>query len=231
MPTFIERLADGWRAREIGPEPPPGPPPVVQGYYAGLDLGQAQDLSALTVLEARRPGGDDDPMDSRPVYHCRELRRWRKGTSYVDVCQDVARLLARPPLWGQTTLLADATGVGAPVVDILHRLGLSRELVAVTLTGGQGFVRAGPSEYHLSKVELVSTAQVCLQSRRLRISPKLAEAPTLIKELEGYQVRIGAQGRESFGAWREGQHDDLLLACCLAVWGAEQFIGAPTRCY
>lgn len=233
MPTFLEPTADGWRVQAL-PEGPPAPPPVVLGYSLGLDLGRVQDFSALAVLEIRRPAGDDSPLEQRPIYHARELRRWKLGSDYFDICRDVAQLLAQPPLYGppsHTTLLVDATGCGEPVLDILHRYGLTPWLVAVTLSGGQGHTRKGAAAYTLSKAELISTAQVTLQSKRLRVSPRLPEAATLIKELEGYQVRIGDQGRESFGAWREGQHDDLLLATALACWGAEQAVGAPTRFY
>lgn len=30
---------------------------------------------------------------------------------------------------------------------------------------------------------------------------------------------------EMFGAWREGQHDDLVLAVAIAVWRASTFEG------
>ena len=32
---------------------------------------------------------------------------------------------------------------------------------------------------------------------------------------------------DSYGAWREGQHDDLVLAVALAVWFAEHGGGRP----
>jgi hypothetical protein len=39
------------------------------------------------------------------------------------------------------------------------------------------------------------------------------------------EVRVGAQGRESYGAWREGTHDDLVLAVALACWGLRKWYG------
>jgi hypothetical protein len=36
------------------------------------------------------------------------------------------------------------------------------------------------------------------------------------------QVRIAAAANETFGVWREGQHDDLVLAVALACWWAER---------
>lgn len=236
MPTFIEKLAEGWRQRQLPGDEASNAngasalPPVVQGYYCGLDLGQAMDYTAWTVLERRAPGADDGP-DPRPVYHCRDLRRWPLKTDYVTICQDVSLMMALPPLAGQAHLVVDGTGVGQGIVDILHRLGLSRQLTAVTITSGRGVTLAGPGAYHVAKVELISLAQLVLQSRRLRVSPKLAEATTLLKELSEYQVKITDSGRDVFGAWRQGRHDDVLLAVALATWGSEYELGAVTNFY
>jgi hypothetical protein len=72
------------------------------------------------------------------------------------------------------------------------------------------------------KKELVATAQSALQGSRLTIAAKLKEAGTLKKELQNFKVKINiASATESFEAWREGDHDDLVLSCCLAVWFGE----------
>jgi hypothetical protein len=34
------------------------------------------------------------------------------------------------------------------------------------------------------------------------------------------RVRVSVRAREQFGAWREGTHDDLVLAAGLACWRA-----------
>lgn len=70
---------------------------------------------------------------------------------------------------------------------------------------------------------LVSTIQVLLQTKRLKIAPALPEAQTLVEEMTNFQVRISQAGHDSYGAWwREGSHDDLLLAVALACWAAEK---------
>jgi len=72
------------------------------------------------------------------------------------------------------------------------------------------------------KRELVSVAQSALQSKRLVIAKGLAEAETLRKELSTFQVKITLSATESFEAWREGAHDDLVLAACMALWHGER---------
>jgi hypothetical protein len=72
------------------------------------------------------------------------------------------------------------------------------------------------------KRELVSVAQVALQTGRLKIAASLAEAATLTNELMNFKVKISLEtAHDSYGAWREGTHDDLVLA--LALW-----VGANT---
>ena len=64
--------------------------------------------------------------------------------------------------------------------------------------------------------------QVLLQTGRLKIAAGLAEAPALTGELLGFQVKITAAAHDVYGAWREGQHDDLVLALALPLWYAER---------
>jgi len=50
-------------------------------------------------------------------------------------------------------------------------------------------------------------------------------AETLVAELINFRPKISASGHASFGAasdWREGSHDDLLLATSMAIWFAER---------
>ena len=49
----------------------------------------------------------------------------------------------------------------------------------------------------------------------------------LVREMENFQVKVTDSGNEQFGAWREGEHDDLLLATALACWAAAQFTPPP----
>ena len=43
-----------------------------------------------------------------------------------------------------------------------------------------------------------------------------------MKELQNFQVKITLSANETFGSWREGIHDDLVLAVSLAAWWAEK---------
>lgn len=188
-------------------------------YVLGLDLGQAQDPTALAILE-RVPGA----VAADPVAHLvRHLQRWALWTRYPQIVADVRDLLERPPLKGATAaLVIDATGVGAAVVDLLKDAGLGVRLVPVTITAGSE-AHEGFEGWRVPKRDLVGAVQVLLQRRRLRIAKALAEAEALLTEMEGFRVQITAAGRDTYGAGPEGTHDDLVVAVALACWFAEMW--------
>jgi hypothetical protein len=76
-------------------------------------------------------------------------------------------------------------------------------------------------EYASRLFDFLPVAQVLLQNRRLRISATLPESRTLVEELLSYRLKQNiATGHVAFEPWRGGQHDDLVLALCLALWAA-----------
>jgi hypothetical protein len=181
-------------------------------YYVGLDLGQAADYTAIAVLE-RTDGADG----ARARYALRHLERTRERP-YPEIVARVVALLGEPALAG-ATLIVDATGVGAPVVDELRRAGVRP--VAVTITGGDTVTHEGQA-YRVPKRDLVSAVLMLLQQERLQVSAALPLADTLVRELLAFRVRINVRtGHDSYEAWREREHDDLVLSACLAAWYAE----------
>lgn len=178
-------------------------------FIIGLDLGQMQDYTAIAVAE--RLGGSRKDR----AYHLRHLERFKLGTSYPDVVNRVKELLNTEPLKGNSHLVADATGVGVPVVDILRQAGLSP--IPVLITGGDSVSTSGVF-WRAPKRDLVALLQVLLQSGRLKIAEGLPEARTLINELLAFKVKITVSANDTYGVWREGVHDDLVLAVALAVW-------------
>jgi len=183
----------------------------------GLDLGQAQDCTALVVIERI------EKPKVKPDFHLRHIQRFQLGTSYPAVVERVKSIITQKPLEGNAHLVVDATGVGAPVVDLLRQAGLSP--VAITITGGDS-VHYEERVWRVPKRDLVSTLQVLLQSERLKVAESLREASTLVKELLTFQVKITASAHDTYGVWREGVHDDLVLATAIACWYGERVGGS-----
>jgi len=200
------------------PDPvrPPGRPlrgglqPVatsVRDFVLGLDLGQAADFTALAVVE-RMPTGYSVPFLART-----------RGKPYPEIVAKVADLVRRPPLASASRLVVDATGVGRPVLDMIRAAGL--DPLAVTITAGAK-VSGGRRAARVPKRDLVTALLVAFQAGTLKIAASLPHASTLAAELSAMRVRITAAGTDQYGPWREGEHDDLVLALALAVWTAER---------
>jgi hypothetical protein len=183
-------------------------------HVLGLDLGQTTDYTALVLDEVTARG------TSAAVHDIRYLRRWPLRTPYPTIVAHVAALTQRAPLSEEDTLVVDQTGVGRAVVDLLRGARLGVSLAPVTITAGAGLSHAA-GEYHVPKRDLVAAITVLLQDGRLRIASKLAEAAVLVDELSVFQTKITLSANEVSGAWREGAHDDTVLAVALAVWYAE----------
>lgn len=181
-------------------------------FTIGLDLGQARDYTAIAVLERLGKG-------KATHYHLRHLERPPLGTSYPEVVTIVRSLLARAPLQG-AKLVVDATGVGRPVVDLLRRERLM--LTPVLITGGDT-ITFEKGFYRVPKRDLVGALQVHLQGGTLKVAESLPLASTLVAELLNFKVKVNiATAHDSYEAWREGDHDDLVLATALAVWWEER---------
>ena len=187
-------------------------------YFLGLDLGQTRDFTALAVLE-RSPPTDAGAAAEQSEYALRHLHRFPLGTPYTEIVPAVATLVQSGPL-AESPVVVDQTGVGRAVVDMLRRAG--GWVVPVTITGGHAVTMSEDRSFHVPKKELVTCLQVMMQSRRLRIARGLHEAAVLVRELQQFQVKITTAANETFGVWREGQHDDLVLAVALACWWAER---------
>ena len=186
--------------------------------FLGLDLGQAQDFSALARL--------DRPLalpKQRPTYRMNALHRWPLGTPYTAVSAAVAKML-QLPAYTKAVLAVDHTGVGRPVMEMLFdelkRIKFGGFVVPITITAGQTVTHLDGGAKRVPKRELVSVLQVLLQSKRLQIPRTLELAQLLVKEMANFKVKITESANETFNA-REGTHDDLVLATALAAWCGE----------
>ncbi|MDA2918727.1 hypothetical protein MYX76_04425 [Desulfobacterota bacterium AH_259_B03_O07] len=178
-------------------------------FILGLDLGQAQDYTALGILER------DGSSKGDRKYQLRHLDRFPLGTPYPAITEKVKQLMEKEPLRGHVLMVVDATGVGLPVIDLLNEEGLRP--IGITITGGHKAEWGGYS-YHVPKRDLVTNLQVLFQSGRLKVAESLPLARTFVNELLNFKVKINTRGHDSYEAWRDGAHDDLVLAVSLAAW-------------
>ena len=173
-------------------------------FVVGVDLGQTADFTAITILEEKE----------RNVYDVRYLERLR-NTPYPAIVRRLDHLIRKLP--GKPSIAVDATGVGRPVIDMIKDAILPATIYPITLTGGDTVNRDG-LERRVPKRDIASTIAVLLQTGRLRIARGLRESETLLHELLNFRVKISLSGHDTYEAWREAEHDDLVLAVGLAAW-------------
>jgi hypothetical protein len=218
----------------------------------GVDLGQKRDPTAITVVErgyvpagplfnahywykGRQIFSAREPVSLE--YHVRHLERPPLGTSYVDIVERIVELLKS--LGEEERVLAvDTTGVGRPVADMLNRR-LQEYLRAtsgdplhtawITITGGDSVTKAEGGGIRVPKRDLASAPLVLMQNSQLKIAEGLKLRETLERELQNFKVKINiATGHDSYEAWREGDHDDLVLAVAMACWCGERYLRKET---
>lgn len=188
-------------------------------FFIGVDLGQRRDHTAVVVVER---------IENRRAFMGAEFERlvvryaerMALGMPYPQVVERIREIVRVDDLYyGRSTITVDASGVGAPVVDMLNTARLACPVKAVTITGGE---RAGTSRQGdcVPKRDLMAELLVLLENRKLSIG-KLQEGARLVRELGDVRMRISGSGRTRLGAEGAGEHDDLVIALALACWSAK----------
>ena len=195
---------------------------MLPDYLIGLDLGQVNDFTALAVVE--RPVAGAARLRSRFI-RFGICSAWPLGMPYPQIVPAVARL-ATGAHWRAVTRLwwlirrASAGPSWTCSVSTLVRV----PIVPVTITAGK-------------QRTATWTARACAEERVGHLSSVVVAKPTsqsgpkdclmlrsLVRELLDFRVKITVAANETFGTWREGQHDDLVLAVALACWQAERSV-------
>ena len=187
-------------------------------FFIGIDLGQMRDYSAVTILQ------QDFKYKSIhtkiPIYNVRHLERIKLGTSYPKIVYRLEMLLQKPEIHhAQKVVLIDQTGVGQAVVDMMRQSDI-KNVIGINITGGSS-VNEIEGGFNVPKKELVAALQVLIQSERIKIVKGLEFAEVLKQEILNFKVKLDEKtGHESFEAWREQEHDDLVLSTAIACWYA-----------
>jgi hypothetical protein len=256
---MVRRLA--WPYWETEPQPPRMPKYSPKRYSVGVDLGHANDVTAIAVLERVvvppqtalfAPVGKEPSnrlVEGDIVYDLVYLKRPKLGTPYDVISRRVADLICELEPegafgeLGQVTLSLDGTGVGRGICDMLDselkRRGASSKSVPrvdfrrVSVTGSQTTLKRPDRSngyWSVPKRDLVFAAVASFQQGKIRIAKDIKDRDALVNELRNYSRKTNiATGNMVFEPWRESQHDDLLFAVCLALWGWQTQKRGTTR--
>jgi hypothetical protein len=183
------------------------------------------------------------------VYDLVYLRRPKLGTPYDTIAKRVADLVCELEPQGafgelgQVTLSVDGTGVGRGICDMLDtelkRRGTTTkgmpkvDFRRVSVTGSNTTLKRPDRSngyWSVPKRDLVFGGVAAFQQGKIRIAKGIKDRDALVNELKNYRRTTNiATGAMSFEPWRESQHDDLLFATCLALWGWEVRKRGTTR--
>jgi len=208
---------------------PPKAPPRAEGhvsYVVGVDIGQRVDPTALAVVETRHNA------QARGYYIVLFLRRLKLGLLYADVATQIARLdtklrkeASKNRLDAGVTYILDATGVGqGPSEQIAQALNAQSyaDVYRCYLTGGINPIADDETmQIKLPKTQMVSSLVAVFDSDRIELPARSKEFDAMVNELSSFEIRVSEEGRNSFGAFKVGKHDDLVTALGLAVWLGE----------
>lgn len=216
----------------------------VRDYVLGLDLGQATDPSALSIIREtwavkRADAGYQNFWREVALapdlikYDVVHLERFPLGMSYPSIAQQVSdrlQLLRQSTPWEgsisrvehspRIRLAIDYTGVGRAVGDVFSSIGLV--YIPITITGGNE-VRFDKQDgdWHVPKRELVALTQILVQQERLKVAQGIPDGETLRKEMINFRYKLSSHGNEQYGLdWRTAAHDDILLATTIALFTA-----------
>lgn len=168
----------------------------------------------------RAPDGSESEDCPPLIFHLRHAERLPPGSSYARVVarvKEISRSLSRPDL------VIDATGVGKAAIELFRAAQLSP--IVVTISAGDEVVEESAG-FRVPKRDVISTAQVLLQTERLKIARDLPHAQLLLRELQGFRMTVDLRKTDSL-AWREGANDDLVLALAVGLWMGERRPGIP----
>ena len=184
-------------------------------HTLGLDLGQQNDYTVLTVAE---PVFATDGSLTIKVPH---IYRFPLRMSYVFVVAYLKKFIEHREL-EDYVLVVDYTGVGRPVVDLLKDHGLNT--IGLTVTGGLKSNWATGRSVTVPKIELISRLQVAIQYGTLQLAKGIDCMDTLIKELINFTLTKGVKMEAS-----SGHHDDIVMSLAMAVWYIEDKLNRGKR--
>lgn len=197
---------------------------AASGFVLGLDLGFAQDHSALVL-------GGVWPQAGYAIGVI-DVHQLPLGTPMNEVA-DQAIALARTR---DARIVVDLTNNSAFAALLAARLGRNpaNHMVAATITSADahanaptpmpisvGGMRAHVRRWSLSKAELIETIAAEIDNDTLRIA-QTGDWAALQNELATLERIVRASGSVAYAA-QLGKHDDLAIALGLCVFGCRRF--------
>ncbi len=223
--------------------------PRVDYRFIGLDIGRMKDYSAVSLVERwyrypqeeelpkpQRYGFGDKPAVKRGVeelermYTITDLFRFPLKTEYTKIAEVISSIWDRPLVSsGRRIVIADQTGVGAPVVEMIRKRRV--RVIGVNITGGLTVKQPEENVYNVPKAALVTQLVSVFERGRVKIAidPNNSEAIELREQLRGFGYKLNREtGQVSYESLEAQTHDDMVIAVALPIWYAEAIVPSLT---
>jgi hypothetical protein len=174
-------------------------------YVMGVDLGRRMDFTVCAVIDCSGQGsgvGGQGSEGGGPAETC-AMDRFNQ----IDWSFQVGRIAAMARRFRVDEVIADATGLGDPVVEQLRR---ELAVHGIAVTG-----------YDISSVQKKAKLIEPLALAFERAELLILDDPVLIGELQAYQQERLPGGQVKYGA-PQGLHDDTVMALALG-WHRAQY--------
>jgi hypothetical protein len=202
-------------------------------YCMPVDLGQSQDYTVASLIQRREafqkreglPGSyeyERSPTISFQAYDIRDMWRPPLKTAYVQVVDDIQKRLQHPRLKERCSLVVDATGAGRPVIELMWERKMNP--IGIIITGGHQITIDKDGFYHVPKKELVTTIQLMFESGRLRVAD-FTLASAFREELLAFTRKMTKAGNDTYEAFVESAHDDMVMSVAMGLWYMESLYG------
>ncbi len=205
-------------------------------YHLGCDLGKENDFTAVCFLQKRTPLDKYSRRNGHPTYEVLMLKRFVLKTSYVKIVSEISNRLKSPPFdsWQDfrgvshparipTFLAFDQTGVGQSIAELLRNDAFLdkrlEQLYAINITAGRE-PSEGSDFLNIPKKDLIFSTLIAFEKGYLQFAGNMPELPTLIDELQNFEMKFTAKGNDTYSA-KGANHDDLVLSLSLACWSAK----------
>lgn len=188
---------------------------LLTDYLIGLDLGQQNDYTVISVFNLTF---FEDPIESLR-YDLLFLVKFPLRLSYPKIVKNIKDFIDEFfSVSKDYLMIVDYTGVGRPIVDLFRESNI--DVVALNIIGGNSVNWNNDKQVNVPKKELISSLQIVLQEKRIRIADDVYHLEDLKREFINFRGSFTSHGNAKFGGII-GSHDDIVLSIGLPIWFGE----------
>ena len=176
-------------------------------------LGGSLGPTGLVIVEPKsiysHPRGDQTRLEWDNHFAVRWLERLPSGCEYLAILSRIRELTSQRRIGRDPSILMDISATGLAAVRFFEDQGYFPIPFRVSDAGASSFqdaVRIVPRK------DMITAAQIAIQSSRLQVSTDLELAATLITDLEGFNPEAPAKS----------QHGDLVIGVAMILWWGER---------